>query len=34
MRDHATLTLSTLIVDDEQLASDELAYLAKRFCGC
>jgi two-component system, LytTR family, response regulator LytT len=31
MRDHATLTLSTLIVDDEQLACDELAYLLKGF---
>src|SRR5216117_4165019 len=29
MRDRATLTISTLIVDDEQLASDELAYLLK-----
>ncbi len=27
----ATTTLSTLIVDDEQLASDELAYLLKEF---
>src|SRR6476646_7354565 len=31
MRDRATLTLSTLIVDDEQLASDELSYLLKDF---
>ena len=31
MRDRATLTLSTLIVDDEQLASDELTYLLKDF---
>jgi two-component system response regulator LytT len=31
MRDRATLTLSTLIVDDEQLACDELAYLLKDF---
>ena len=31
MRDRATLTISTLIVDDEQLASDELAYLLKDF---
>ena len=31
MRERATLTLSTLIVDDEQLASDELAYLLKDF---
>jgi two-component system LytT family response regulator/two-component system response regulator LytT len=31
MKDRATLTLSTLIVDDEQLASDELSYLLKDF---
>src|ERR1041385_2499441 len=31
MRDRTTLTISTLIVDDEQLASDELAYLLKDF---
>ena len=31
MRDRATLTLSTLIVDDEQLACDELTYLLKDF---
>src|SRR6478672_7387827 len=31
MRDRATLTISTLVVDDEQLASDELAYLLKDF---
>src|SRR5215831_20086979 len=31
MKDRATLTISTLIVDDEQLASDELAYLLKDF---
>src|SRR5215813_8482257 len=31
MRDRAILTLSTLIIDDEQLASDELAYLLKDF---
>jgi two-component system LytT family response regulator/two-component system response regulator LytT len=31
MRERATLTISTLIVDDEQLASDELAYLLKDF---
>src|ERR1043166_9161608 len=31
MRDRATLTISTLIVDDEQLASEELAYLLKDF---
>ena len=31
MRERATATLSTLIVDDEQLASDELAWLLKDF---
>jgi len=31
MRDRATLTLSTLIIDDEQLACDELVYLLKDF---
>ena len=31
MRERGTLTLSTLIVDDEQLASDELAFLLKDF---
>jgi two-component system, LytTR family, response regulator LytT len=31
MRERATLTLSTLIVDDEQLACDELTYLLKDF---
>src|ERR1043166_2927854 len=31
MRDRATLTISTLIVDDEQLASEELVYLLKDF---
>src|SRR5436309_13120013 len=31
MRDRATLTISTLIADDEQLASDELDYLLKDF---
>jgi two-component system response regulator LytT len=31
MRDRATATLSTLIVDDESLASEELAYLLKDF---
>jgi two-component system LytT family response regulator/two-component system response regulator LytT len=31
MRDRATLTISTLIVDDEQLASEELAFLLKDF---
>jgi two-component system LytT family response regulator/two-component system response regulator LytT len=31
MRDRATLTISTLIVDDEQLACDELAWLLKDF---
>ena len=31
MRDRATATLTTVIVDDEQLASDELAYLLRDF---
>src|SRR5437867_4240973 len=31
MRERATATLSTIIVDDEQLACDELAYLLKDF---
>jgi len=31
MRDRATLTISTLIVDDEQLACDELGWLLKDF---
>src|ERR1017187_5805257 len=31
MRDRATATLSTIVVDDEQLACDELAYLLKDF---
>src|SRR5256885_12019233 len=31
MRDRATATLSTVVVDDEQLASDELTYLLKDF---
>jgi two-component system LytT family response regulator/two-component system response regulator LytT len=31
MRERATATLSTVVVDDEQLASDELAYLLKDF---
>ena len=31
MRDRATATLSTVVVDDEQLASDELSYLLKDF---
>jgi two-component system, LytTR family, response regulator LytT len=31
MRDRATATFSTVIVDDEPLASDELAYLLKDF---
>ncbi len=31
MSDRALATISTLIVDDEQLASDELAYLLKEF---
>src|SRR2546428_11104268 len=31
MQDRATATLSAVIVDDEQLARDELAYLLKDF---
>jgi two-component system LytT family response regulator/two-component system response regulator LytT len=31
MRERATATLSTIVVDDEQLARDELAYLLKDF---
>jgi two-component system LytT family response regulator/two-component system response regulator LytT len=31
MRDRATATLSTIVVDDEKLACDELAYLLKEF---
>jgi two-component system LytT family response regulator/two-component system response regulator LytT len=31
MRDRATTTLSTIVVDDEKLACDELAYLLKDF---
>ena len=31
MRDRATATLTTLIVDDESLACEELAYLLKDF---
>jgi len=31
MRDRATPTLTTVVVDDEQLACDELAYLLKDF---
>src|SRR5438128_2621983 len=31
MRDRATATITTLIVDDESLASEELAYLLKDF---
>jgi two-component system LytT family response regulator/two-component system response regulator LytT len=31
MRERATATLSTIIVDDEKLACDELAYLLKEF---
>jgi two-component system response regulator LytT len=31
MRDHATATLTTLIVDDEALACEELAYLLRDF---
>ena len=31
MRDRATATLTTLLVDDESLACEELAYLLKDF---
>ena len=31
MRDRATATLTTLVVDDEQLARDELSYLLRDF---
>jgi two-component system response regulator LytT len=31
MRDRATATLSTIVVDDEQLACDELSFLLKEF---
>jgi two-component system LytT family response regulator/two-component system response regulator LytT len=31
MRDRATIALTTVVVDDEQLACDELAYLLKDF---
>jgi two-component system, LytTR family, response regulator LytT len=31
MRDRATATISTVVVDDEQLAADELSYLLKDF---
>jgi two-component system LytT family response regulator/two-component system response regulator LytT len=31
MRERATATLSTIVVDDEQLASDELSYLLRDF---
>src|SRR4051794_6780073 len=31
MRDRATATITTVVVDDEQLACDELAYLLKDF---
>ncbi len=31
MRDRATATLSTIVVDDEQLACDELSYLLRDF---
>ncbi len=31
MRDRATATLTTIVVDDEQLACDELVYLLKDF---
>src|ERR1043165_9587282 len=31
MRDRATATISTVVVDDEQLACDELSYLLRDF---
>jgi len=31
MRDRATIALTTVVVDDEQLACEELAYLLKDF---
>src|SRR5947208_12661490 len=31
MRDRATATLTTIVVDDEQLACDELSYLLRDF---
>src|SRR5580698_4478346 len=31
MRERATATISTIVVDDEQLACDELSYLLKDF---
>ena len=31
MRDRATATITTIVVDDEQLACDELSYLLKDF---
>src|SRR5208282_1758149 len=31
MRDHAAATLTTIVVDDEQLACDELSYLLRDF---
>src|SRR4029077_16046761 len=31
MRDRATATLTTVVVDDEQLACDELSYMLKDF---
>src|SRR6516162_3549286 len=31
MREHATATLTTLVVDDEKLACDELSFLLKDF---
>ncbi len=31
MRERATATLTTVVVDDEQLACDELSYLLKDF---
>src|ERR1051326_3586002 len=31
MRERATATITTIVVDDEQLAADELSYLLKEF---
>jgi len=31
MRDRATATITTVVVDDEQLACDELSYLLRDF---
>ena len=33
MRDRATATLTAIVVDDEQLACDELAFLLQDFPG-